>query len=109
MLGGGGVKGNYFICEYSILCVNFIYDRVPFFSYSKDLIIEFLYISEIRIFLILIILISLSLTVIHLIYLFYYLFFKSISFKYKFSKRKLINYSIVLLVFLRILRESLSN
>jgi len=43
--------------------------------YLKDLIMEFLYISEIRIFLILIIFISLSLTVIYSIHLLYYLFF----------------------------------
>jgi len=49
--------------------------------YSKDLIIEFLYISELSIFLLLIILIYLSLTMIYSLRLFFYLFFtKSINF-----------------------------
>jgi len=54
----------------------------PFFSfYLKNLIMEFLYISEIKEFLIRTMLISLSLTVIYLLCLYYYLFFtKGISF-----------------------------
>jgi len=54
----------------------------PFLAgfYSKDLIIEFLYISEIRMFLILIMLISLSSTVIYSVRLFYYLFFTKSKF-----------------------------
>jgi len=49
--------------------------------YSKDLVREFLYISEIRVFLILTMLISLSLIVIYSVRLFCYLFFtKSTSF-----------------------------
>jgi hypothetical protein len=49
-----------FICEYDILYINFVNNLCPFLSgfYSKNVIIEFLYISEIRLFLIRIILIS---------------------------------------------------
>jgi len=96
----------------SILCVILSMIGCPFLIgfYSKYLIIEFLYISEIRIFFILIMLISLSLTVIYSLGLFYYLFFmKIISFISvgSFNERKLINFSLVLLMVLKILRGSL--
>jgi len=77
----------------------------PFLAgfYSKDLIIEFLYISEASIFLLLIILISLSLTVIYSLRLFFYLSFtKSMNFMSAgiLSESKLINYSMILMLLL---------
>jgi len=88
--------------------------RCPFLAefYSEHLIIKFLYISEIRIFLIFLILISLSLTVIYSLRLFYYLFFtKNISFMPVgwLREKKLMNYSTVLLIFFLIFKGALIN
>jgi len=70
----------------------------PFLAgfYSKDLIMEFLYISEFKVFLLIMMLISLFLTVIYSLRSYYYLFFtKSVSFMSVgiINKRKLINLS----------------
>jgi len=75
----------------------------PFLSgfYSKDLIIEFLYVYDFRVFLLMIILISLSLTLIYSLYLYYYLFFiKNLNYLSvgKLNERKAINLSRILLV-----------
>jgi len=86
----------------------------PFLSgfYSKDLIIEFLYIYDFSVSLFIIILFSLSLTVIYSLRLYYYLFFMK-NFNYQsvgeLKESKLINLSTVLLVIIRIIRGSILN
>jgi len=80
--------------------------------YSKDLIMEFLYIYDFRTFLFIIILFSLSLTVIYSLRLYYYLFFiKSLNYQSvgELKESKLINLSSVLLVLMRIVRGSILN
>jgi hypothetical protein len=68
--------------------------------YSRDLLIEFLYISEVRVFLIIITLVSLSFTIIYsFIHLYCYLFFmKRIRFISigTLNERMLINFSRIL-------------
>jgi NADH-ubiquinone oxidoreductase chain 5 len=86
----------------------------PFLAgfYSKDLIMEFLYIYDFNILLIVIMLISLFLTVMYSLRLFYYLFFiKSLGFISvgNLNESRLINFSIVLLLSLRVIRGSLLN
>jgi len=86
----------------------------PFLSgfYSKDLIMELFYISDINLFLLIIIIISLSLTVMYSLRLFFYLFFsKTMNFisVRRFDRNKLISYSIILLVILRMISGSLLN
>lgn len=85
----------------------------PFISgfYSKDLIIELIYNMKINIFILSFILISLILTVSYSFRLYYYIFFNSIKFYsyYSFKENKLINFSIIILVFLRIIIGSLLN
>lgn len=79
----------------------------PFFAgfYSKDYIIEIIYIYQINRVILLIIILSLIFTVIYSIRLFYYLFYRKILLKnsyYRFKENKLINFSIIILVFFRI-------
>lgn len=79
----------------------------PFFAgfYSKDYIIEVIYIYQINRLMLLIIILSLIFTVIYSIRLFYYLFYNKILLKnsyYRFKENKLINFSIMILVFFRI-------
>jgi len=86
----------------------------PFLSgfYSKDLIMEFLYIYDFRLLLFLIIVFSLSLTVIYSLRLYYYLFFiKSLNYQSvgELKENKLINLSRTLLVLIIIVRGSILN
>jgi len=86
----------------------------PFLAgfYSKDLIIEFLYIYDFNRLLMGVILISLSLTVMYSLRVFYYLFFiKSLGFISvgDLNECGLINYSMILLIRIRVIRGSLLN
>lgn len=86
----------------------------PFLAgfYSKDYIMELIYINQINRLILGIIILSLMFTVIYSIRLFYYLFYRKIIFKgsfYRFIENKLINFSIIILVLFRILVGSLLN
>lgn len=86
----------------------------PFLAgfYSKDFIIELIYINEINGLMLVIIVLSLSFTVIYSFRLFYYLFYRKIIFKrsfYSLRERRLINFSIIILVFFRISIGALLN
>jgi NADH-ubiquinone oxidoreductase chain 5 len=78
----------------------------PFMAgfYSKDFIIEEMYILSINIFLIVIILVSLMFTVSYSMRVYYYMFFFNIKFYsyYNFKENKIINLSIIILVIIRI-------
>lgn len=79
--------------------------------YSKDLIIELIYLEQINIFLYLIILLSLILTVSYSIRLFIYIFFYEIKF-FRFIRlyeNNLINISIIILIFFSIIFGRLIN
>lgn len=83
----------------------------PFLAgfYSKDLIIEIMYLNKVNLFLIFIIIISLILTVSYSFRLFYYIFFGRIKF-FRFiniKENKIINISIIILIILRILIGSI--
>lgn len=82
----------------------------PFLAgfYSKDLIIEMVYIIKINIFLLLLILLSLSLTVSYSLRLMYYIYYGEIKNKrfYYYKENTLINLSIIILIFLRLIRGS---
>lgn len=85
----------------------------PFMAgfYSKDFIIELVYRIELNVYILIFIIISLRFTVSYSIRLFYYIFFRNIKF-YRYinlSENKLINVSIIILVFLRIINGSLLN
>lgn len=83
----------------------------PFMAgfYSKDLIIEIIYINKVNLFLIIIVVFSLLLTVSYSLRLFYYIFFGEIKFfRFIYIKEdRVINISIIVLVILRILVGSL--
>lgn len=85
----------------------------PFLAgfYSKDLIIELVYLNNINIFMLFIIVFSLTLTVSYSFRLFYYLFFGEIKFyRYLFVKENtLINFSIIVLMVLRMVVGRLIN
>jgi len=85
----------------------------PFLAgfYSKDLIIELVYLNNINLFLLFIIIFSLTLTVSYSFRLFYYLFFGEIKFyRYLFVKENiLINFSIIILIILRIIVGRIIN
>lgn len=85
----------------------------PFIAgfYSKDFIIELVYRIELNIYILIFIIISLRFTVSYSIRLFYYIFFRNIKF-YRYidlRENKLIDISIMILVFLRIIIGSLLN
>lgn len=85
----------------------------PFIAgfYSKDFIIELVYRIELNIYILIFIIISLIFTVSYSIRLFYYIFFRNIKF-YRYinlRENKLIDVSIIILVFLRIIIGSLLN
>lgn len=88
---------------------------LPFMSgfYSKDLVIESGYTSEINLFIIIILIFSLTLTVSYTFRLILYLFWgRSVKFYFRwfnFSGRWLINFSIFILTFLRIISGALIN
>lgn len=85
----------------------------PFIAgfYSKDFIIELVYRIELNIYILIFIIISLRFTVSYSVRLFYYIFFRNIKF-YRYinlRENKLIDISIIILVFLRIIIGSLLN
>jgi NADH-ubiquinone oxidoreductase chain 5 len=86
---------------------------IPFISgfYSKDLIIEIIYNLRINIFMLVLAVISLIFTVSYSFRLFYYLFFNDLKFySYSnFKENKIINLSIIRLIFIRVLMGSLLN
>ena len=85
----------------------------PFLAgfYSKDLIIELVYLNSINLFMLFIIVFSLTLTVSYSFRLFYYLFFGEVKFySYLFVKEStLINFSIIVLMVLRMIVGRLIN
>lgn len=85
----------------------------PFIAgfYSKDFIIELIYRTDLNVYLLLFIITSLIFTVSYSIRLFYYIFFSGIKF-YRYicmKEEKLVNFSIIILVFLSIVIGSLLN
>lgn len=85
----------------------------PFMAgfYSKDFIIELTYRIQLNTYIIIFIIISLIFTVSYSIRLFYYIFFRNIKF-YRYinlAEDKLINISIIILVFLRVIIGSILN
>lgn len=80
---------------------------MPFIAgfYSKDFIIEIVYINLINYLLLIIIVISLAFTVSYSLRLFYYLYFREIkvSLFINISENKIINFSIIILIILRII------
>lgn len=84
----------------------------PFLAgfYSKDLIIEIIYIININGFIVWFIILSLSFTVSYSLRLFYYIYFGEIKRRFIFYKEdKLINLSILILLILRVICGSLLN
>lgn len=84
----------------------------PFLAgfYSKDLIIEIIYLININLFILIIILLSLSFTVSYSIRLFYYIYFGEINRRFlNFKENKLINLSMLILLRLSLIRGSLLN
>lgn len=85
----------------------------PFIAgfYSKDLVIELVYRIAVNIYILLFIVVSLIFTVSYSIRLFYYMFFREVKF-YSYinlEEDKLINISMMILVFFRIVIGSLLN
>lgn len=85
----------------------------PFIAgfYSKDFIIELVYSIDLNVYILLFIIISLIFTVSYSIRLFYYIFFRNIKFYGYINLRedKLINVSMIILVFFRVTIGSLLN
>lgn len=84
----------------------------PFLAgfYSKDLIIEVIYIIKVNFFIIWFIILSLSFTVSYSFRLFYYIYFGEIKSRFYYYKEdKLINLSIIILLVLRVTYGSLLN
>lgn len=85
----------------------------PFLAgfYSKDFIIELVYKLQINLFILFMIIISLSFTVIYSIRLYYYIYFSNIKFYryYRINERKLINFSIIILLIFRIIIGRILN
>ncbi|XP_070159406.1 NADH-ubiquinone oxidoreductase chain 5-like, partial [Polyergus mexicanus] len=83
----------------------------PFMAgfYSKDLIIESIYLININIFLLIMVVLSISLTISYSCRLFYYIYFNEnirICRFHNYKERKLINFSIIILIILRLVRGS---
>lgn len=104
------------IIPFVIMCffiANIALCGFPFIAgfYSKDFIIELIYRIEVNIYILVFIIISLIFTVSYSIRLFYYIFFRNLKFyRYKsLGEDKLINISIIILVFLRIIIGSILN
>lgn len=84
----------------------------PFLAgfYSKDLIIEIIYLININLFMLMMIIFSLSFTVSYSFRLFYYIYFGEINRRFlNFKENKLINLSILFLLRLSLIRGSLLN
>lgn len=104
------------IVPFVIICffiANLALCGFPFIAgfYSKDLIIELVYRIGLNTYILLFIVVSLIFTVSYSIRLFYYIFFREIKF-YRYvnlGEEKLIDISMMILVFLRIIIGSLLN
>lgn len=85
----------------------------PFLAgfYSKDFIIELIYVRKINVYLLVFIVISLILTVSYSFRLYYYLFFNKIKFFrfYNYEEEKLINVSMMILIVKRIIVGRMLN
>lgn len=84
----------------------------PFLAgfYSKDLIIEIIYIINVNIFIVWFIILSLSFTVSYSFRLFYYIYFGEIKNRFFYYKEdKLINLSIIILLILRVICGAILN
>lgn len=85
----------------------------PFIAgfYSKDLIIEVIYRSKLNVLMLIFIILSLILTVSYSIRLFYFIYFGEIKFKDRINLMEdyIINFSIIILILLRIIVGSLLN
>jgi len=98
------------VIPYTMMCffiANMALCGFPFISgfYSKDLIIEMIYSSNINLFMLVLTLLSLVFTVSYSLRLYYYTFFINIKFyRYNnFRENNMINVSIIVLVILRII------
>lgn len=104
------------IIPFVIICffiANLALCGFPFMAgfYSKDFIIELVYRINLNIYILIFIIISLIFTVSYSIRLFYYIFFRNIKF-YRYInliEDKLMNFSIIILVFFRVIIGSLLN
>lgn len=104
------------IIPFVIICffiANLALCGFPFIAgfYSKDFIIELIYRMGVNIYILVFIMVSLIFTVSYSIRLFYYIFFSGMKF-YRYinlNEDKLINISIIILVFLRIIIGSFLN
>lgn len=104
------------IIPFVIICffiANLALCGFPFIAgfYSKDYIIELIYRIDLNIYILVFIIISLIFTVSYSIRLFYYIFFRNIKF-YRYinlKEDKLINFTIIILVFSRVIIGSLLN
>lgn len=104
------------IIPFVIICffiANLALCGFPFIAgfYSKDFIIELIYRIRLNTYILLFIVVSLIFTVSYSIRLFYYIFFRGVKF-YRYinlSEDKLINVSIIILVFFRVIIGSLLN
>lgn len=104
------------VIPYVIICffiANLALCGFPFIAgfYSKDFIMELIYRIDLNIYILIFIIISLIFTVSYSIRLFYYIFFRNIKFYRYINLRedKLINISIIILVFFRVIIGSLLN
>lgn len=104
------------IFPFVIICffiANLALCGAPFIAgfYSKDLIMELIYRRGSNTYLLIFIIISLTFTVSYSFRLFYYIFFKEIKF-YSYSNMReegIVNFSIMILIFLRVIIGSLLN
>lgn len=78
----------------------------PFLAgfYSKDYIVELIYINQINVLIALLVILSFLFTVTYSVRLFYYIFFRELKFYryYRFRENNLINFSIIILIVLRV-------
>lgn len=85
----------------------------PFLAgfYSKDYIIELVYLRKINVYILILVIISLILTVSYSFRLYYYLFFNKIKFYrfYNYKEERLINFSIMILLIKSILVGRMLN
>lgn len=104
------------ILPFVIICffiANLALCGFPFIAgfYSKDFIMELIYRRSVNIYILVFIIISLTFTVSYSFRLFYYMFFREIKF-YSYSnigEEKLVNISIMILIFLRVIIGSVLN
>lgn len=104
------------ILPFVIICffiANLALCGFPFIAgfYSKDFIMELIYRRSVNIYILIFIIISLIFTVSYSFRLFYYIFFREIKF-YSYSnvgEEKLVNISIMILIFLRVIIGSVLN